>query len=85
MKQIEKEKGDLKNVSAAGLNPKWNPAKWVALGDSFAAGPGAGELLQDEPQCIRGSMAYPFQMQDDGYMPGPTDDVKPEYISKAYV
>lgn len=63
-------------------NPERNPAEWVALGDSFAAGPGAGDAWGNQPQCVRGSNAYPLAMQADN-IPGPAIGQKPAFTMKA--
>jgi hypothetical protein len=47
---------------------------WVALGDSFSAGPGAGEQYDPNKQsgsCMRRNMAYAPLLQIDGDMIGP--------------
>ena len=42
------------------------------LGDSFAAGPGAGGAYDDDQKnCMRGKDDYPNAMQNDNRMPGP--------------
>ncbi|CAO2654026.1 Nn.00g107590.m01.CDS01 [Neocucurbitaria sp. VM-36] len=73
------------SVSTEGNNPDPRPSVWVALGDSFAAGPGAGDELQDGANCVRGSMNYPLQMQADANIPGPNgrNGQKPIFTLKA--
>ena len=58
-------------------NPNPTPEQWVALGDSFAAGPGAGDPYGQDVGCMRGENAYPPQMQRDRNMPGPSNPGKP--------
>lgn len=53
-----------------GNNPYRRPRAWVALGDSFAAGPGAGDSVNDGSACQRGTDAYPFLIQADPSTPG---------------
>ncbi|KAF1981021.1 SGNH hydrolase [Aulographum hederae CBS 113979] len=64
-------------------NPKRRPREWVALGDSFAAGPGAGDAWGDRPECVRGERTYPLQMQNNRDMPGPARGQKPAFTMKA--
>jgi lysophospholipase L1-like esterase len=48
---------------------------WAALGDSFAAGPGAGEAYdQVQDQCFRNKGAYPPQLSGD--FPFPENDLQ---------
>lgn len=69
--------------SGSGLNPPLNPEKWAALGDSYAAGPGAGDTVQDDqPDCVRGSESYPPKMDRDPDMPHP-EGSRPEFLFKA--
>ena len=56
-------------------NPETRPKEWVALGDSFAAGPGAGAPYGQD--CKRGQNAYPPQMQNDPDMRGPDPPAMP--------
>lgn len=58
-------------------NPETRPKEWVALGDSFAAGPGAEAPYGQDVGCKRGQNAYPPQMQNDPYMPGPDPPAMP--------
>jgi GDSL-like Lipase/Acylhydrolase family len=45
---------------------------WVALGDSFSAGPGAGSPYDDVPDdCLRNNGAYPPQLNLDFSFPHP--------------
>jgi hypothetical protein len=55
------------------------------LGDSFAAGPGAGDELQDGANCVRGNQNYPLQLQADAEIPGPNGPggQKPKFTLKA--
>jgi hypothetical protein len=44
------------------------PLNWVAMGDSYTAGPGVGgryETVQDIENCYRSKMSYPAQMEAD--------------------
>ncbi len=58
-------------------NPETRPKEWVALGDSFAAGPGAGAPYGQDVGCKRGQNAYPPQIQNDPNMPGPDPPAMP--------
>lgn len=62
-------------------NPLLHPSEWVALGDSYAAGPGAGDTV--DQRCLRGSAAYPLQLQGDEFMPGPAEGQLPRFTFKA--
>ncbi|KAF1996586.1 hypothetical protein P154DRAFT_537813 [Amniculicola lignicola CBS 123094] len=55
--------------------------KWIALGDSFAAGPGAGMPFDDNSMCMRGLDAYPIKLQQESNMKGPQGPgfQKPEF------
>lgn len=69
-----------------GNNPETRPKAWVALGDSFAAGPGAGAPYGQDVGCMRGQNAYPPQMQRSDDMPGPDlgmEPSKPRFNFKA--
>lgn len=55
-------------------------SNWIAIGDSFSAGPGAGEEYDDgkdgrpsggSGHCMRRKNAYAPLLQGDGQMPGP--------------
>ncbi|KAF2265191.1 hypothetical protein CC78DRAFT_567765 [Lojkania enalia] len=74
---------DSLNVNTSANYPFRTVNAWVALGDSFAAGPGAGESFDGDwdHECMRGTMAYPNQMQNDDIMKGPNGrgDPKPEF------
>lgn len=68
------------------LAPPTEIQKWVALGDSYAAGPGAGKDVDDGmPDCMRGDQAYPYHLQQDRNFPGPSGwaGPRPEFIMKA--
>jgi len=68
-------------------NPERRPKEWVALGDSFAAGPGAGAPYGQDVGCKRGQNAYLPQIQNDPNMPGPDPPAmpsKPRFNFKAY-
>ncbi|KAF2871847.1 hypothetical protein BDV95DRAFT_606418 [Massariosphaeria phaeospora] len=54
-------------------NPPDRVKDWVALGDSFAAGPGAGEEYDHggSGHCMRRKEAYAPQLQNDDTMIGP--------------
>ena len=43
------------------------PLRWIAMGDSYTAGPGAGEAWDDSDpvQCYRTKKSYPAQLNDD--------------------
>jgi hypothetical protein len=44
------------------------PLNWVAMGDSYTAGAGAGNPYDDVPpveNCYRTQMSYPAQMKGD--------------------
>ena len=76
------------SISALGsmLAPPTEIQKWVALGDSYAAGPGAGKDVDDGmPDCMRGEQAYPYHLQQDRNFPGPSGwaGPRPEFIMKA--
>lgn len=71
-------------------HPPERPAEWVGLGDSFAAGPGAGTDLNRDPaeiECKRGANGYPNSLQNSDEMPGPDDPnmgpSKPRFTFKA--
>ena len=52
--------------SAAGqISPKAAPYKWVALGDSYSAGPGAGSDYDESGggSCMRTRGGYPARLQ----------------------
>lgn len=55
--------------------------KWIALGDSFAAGPGAGDPYDDNSTCMRSTHAYPIKLQEHNNMKGPdgSGGPKPEF------
>lgn len=58
-------------------NPPHRVSYWVALGDSFAAGPGAGDKFESqdpqhkEKHCMRRKGAYAPQLQESEMIPGP--------------
>ena len=60
--------------------PPLRISNWIAIGDSFSAGPGAGEEYDDgkdgrpsggSGHCMRRKYAYPPLLQGDQQMPGP--------------
>ena len=74
LKSISLDNGD-GSLGILANNPETRPKEWVALGDSFAAGPGAGAPYGQD--CKRGQNAYPPQMQSDPQMPGPDPPAMP--------
>ncbi|KAL9618252.1 MAG: hypothetical protein Q9160_007022 [Pyrenula sp. 1 TL-2023] len=71
-------------------HPPERPSEWVGLGDSFAAGPGAGAELNRDPveiECKRGANGYPNSLQNSDEIPGPDDPnmgpSKPRFTFKA--
>ncbi|KAF2680365.1 hypothetical protein K458DRAFT_434464 [Lentithecium fluviatile CBS 122367] len=65
-------------------------SNWIALGDSFSAGPGAGKEYNDgkdgrppggSGHCMRRTESYPPLLQGDEQMPGPNgpQSGKPEF------
>jgi lysophospholipase L1-like esterase len=60
--------------------PPYNVRNWIAIGDSFSAGPGAGKEWNDgkdgrpsggSGHCMRRLESYPPVLQADAQMPGP--------------
>lgn len=59
---------------------------WVALGDSYSAGPGAGAFHADGPnanECLRYEEAYPLQMTQgiEGGTICPVEGIQPLFLS----
>ena len=56
--------------------------QWAALGDGYAAGPGAGKPFDNDTHCKRYSEAYPLALFTDPCMPGHDDPArKPNFIA----
>lgn len=66
----EPKHDDSKNFHRRDADPFY---PWAGLGDSFAAGPGAGEPYEDlsgTKGCYRSKGAYPAQLRTDFPFPG---------------
>jgi hypothetical protein len=52
---------------ALGNNPPYQATQWIAMGDSFAAGPGAGPKV--DAACARGANSYPMLLSKEQTLP----------------
>ena len=59
-----------------------NFASWIAFGESFSAGPGAGETVPGEPSgCFQRTGAYPWQLSQDAEFNSAHDSPKLVFAS----